>query len=104
MNAKRSFGQNFLVDGHIKQRIIAAFAPAAGETIIEIGPGHGALTQWLIRGDTRLIAIEADRDLIPALEARFAGQSTLSLIHADALDVDYCKLIAPAREARVVAN
>ena len=104
MKAKRSFGQNFLVDRHFQQRIIAAVAPAAGETVIEIGPGQGALTQWLIQADTRLIAIEADRDLIPPLEARFGAQSNFTLVHADALDADYCELIAPAPTARVVAN
>src|SRR5437867_13206632 len=99
MRAKRSFGQNFLVDRHFQQRIIAAVAPTAGETVIEIGPGQGALTQWLIQGDTRLIAIEADRDLIPPLEARFGAQSNFTLVHADALDADYCPLIAPAPSA-----
>ena len=104
MKAKRSLGQNFLVDRHIQQRIIGAVAPAAGETIIEIGPGHGALTQWLVRANARIIAIEADLDLIPALDARFGAQGAITLIHADALDVDYCRLIAPAPAARVVAN
>ncbi len=65
---------------------------ACGEhaaTVVEIGPGRGALTEHLLRRVDRLIAVEVDAALIPALEARFAGESKLTLIHGDALDCDF---------------
>jgi 16S rRNA (adenine1518-N6/adenine1519-N6)-dimethyltransferase len=104
MRAKRSLGQNYLVGSHYPKRIIDAVSPRAGETIIEIGPGHGALTGLLIESGAQVIAIELDRELIGELGGRFAGCGNLQLIEADALDADFCRLIAPAATARVVAN
>src|SRR5262245_60366666 len=104
MRAKRSLGQNFLVGSHYSRRIVDSVAPRAGETIIEIGPGQGALTGLLIESGANLIAIELDPDLIPHLSKMFTGRDNFRLIQADALIADYCELIAPASEARVVAN
>jgi 16S rRNA (adenine1518-N6/adenine1519-N6)-dimethyltransferase len=104
MRAKRSLGQNYLVGSHYPKRIIDAVSPRADETIIEIGPGTGALTGLLVESGARVIAIELDRELIPDLNERFAGRADLRVIEADALDVDLCRLIAPAATARVVAN
>lgn len=102
--AKRRFGQNFLVDRNAIDRIIAAVSPRADETIIEIGPGSGALTTRLLEKAGRLVAIEFDRDLVPALREKFAGATNLDLIEADALTTDICAAIAPAPSTRVVAN
>lgn len=102
--AKRRFGQNFLVDRGVVDRIITAVSPRADETIIEIGPGSGALTARLLEKAGRLVAIEFDRDLVPALREKFAGAANLDLIEADALTTDFCAAIAPAPSARVVAN
>ena len=102
--AKRRFGQNFLVDRNAVERIIAAVSPHADETIIEIGPGGGALTSRLLEKTGRLVAIEFDRDLVPSLREKFAGAANLHLIEADALTTDFCAAIAPAHSARVVAN
>ncbi len=104
MRAKRSLGQNFLVGSHYPQRIVQSISPQAHETLIEIGPGRGALTELLVESGARVIAIELDRDLIPQLSQRFAGAANFNLIEADALKVDFCSLIAPAETARVVAN
>ncbi|MFN7944323.1 MAG: 16S rRNA (adenine(1518)-N(6)/adenine(1519)-N(6))-dimethyltransferase RsmA [Blastocatellia bacterium] len=104
MQAKRKLGQNFLTGTHYPARIVRAVAPQADETIIEIGPGHGALTQLLVESGARVLAIELDRDLVPALHSRFAQHRNFQLIEADALEVDFCALIAPAACARVVAN
>ena len=101
---KRRFGQNFLIDKNVARRIISAVQPAAAETIIEIGPGRGALTSELIERGARIIAIEFDRDLLGQLREQFGPAKSLELIEADALAVDFCKLIEPARTARVVAN
>ena len=102
--SKRRFGQNFLVDRSIVDRLIDAVRPQADETIIEIGPGRGALTSRLIEKAGRVIAIEFDRDLVPRLRAQFAGAANLELIEADALDIDFCEVAQPAQTTRVVAN
>src|SRR5262249_21260544 len=79
-------------------------APQSGETIVEIGPGHGALTGLLLESGARVIAIELDPELIPGLSSMFSGLENFRLIEADALKVDYCELIYPDASARVVAN
>jgi 16S rRNA (adenine1518-N6/adenine1519-N6)-dimethyltransferase len=104
MRAKRSLGQNFLVGSHYPQRIVDSVAPQPGETIIEIGPGYGALTDLLVKRGVRVIAIEIDKALIQTLLERFADTPNLNLIEADALTSDFCSLISPAASARVVAN
>ena len=100
---KRRFGQNFLVDGRVIERIISAVDPQPHETIIEIGPGRGALTARLVERAGRVIAIEFDRDLVRALREHFS-QSNFVLVEADALTTDFCETIQPATTARVVAN
>jgi 16S rRNA (adenine1518-N6/adenine1519-N6)-dimethyltransferase len=102
--AKRRFGQNFLVDRNVVDRIIEAVRPRADETIVEIGPGQGALTSRLCETAGQVIAIEFDRDLVPSLRAQFAGSRNLKLVEADALSTDFCLVIQPANSARVVAN
>jgi 16S rRNA (adenine1518-N6/adenine1519-N6)-dimethyltransferase len=102
--AKKSLGQNFLVDGRVVERIVAEFAPEAGETVVEIGPGRGALTGRLLESAGRVVAVELDRDLIPVLEERFGGRENFQLVRGDALEVDFCGLIRPAHTARVIAN
>lgn len=101
---KRRFGQNFLVDRRVVQRILEAFGAHSDQTVIEIGPGRGALTAELLRKAGRLIAIEFDRDLIAELRDKFAFSANFELIEADALTIDFCKAIGPAQTARVVAN
>lgn len=101
---KRRFGQNFLVDKNVVNRIISAVIPQPDETIVEIGPGRGALTSRLVETTGRVIAVEFDRDLVAQLRAKFSGSSNLELIEADALAIDFCKAIAPATQARIVAN
>jgi 16S rRNA (adenine1518-N6/adenine1519-N6)-dimethyltransferase len=102
--AKRALGQNFLVDKRVVDRIIDAVQPKSDETIIEIGPGRGALTSRLVPNAGRVIAIEFDRDLVPQLRAQFSGSPNLEIIAADALTVDFYEIVRPAAAARVVAN
>ena len=101
---KRRFGQNFLVDGNIIDRIIKAVDPQTDQTIIEIGPGRGALTSRLVEKTGRVIAVEFDRDLVAQLRAQFAGSPNLQVVEADALKIDFCKAIEPEKPARIVAN
>lgn len=104
MHAKRRLGQNFLIHSHHVERIVAAVRPQAGETIMEIGPGHGALTELLVESGARVVAIEIDKDLIPMLTSGFSARDNFKLIEADAMKTDFCEAIAPAQSARVVAN
>jgi 16S rRNA (adenine1518-N6/adenine1519-N6)-dimethyltransferase len=104
VNSKKRFGQNFLVDRGVADRIIAAVAPRPDETIIEIGAGRGALTSRLLETTGRVVAIEFDRELIPSLREKFSGAANLKLIEADALTIDFCAAIDPVLNARVVAN
>lgn len=104
MRAKKRLGQNFLVDRNYQERIIAAAKPLVGETIVEIGPGLGALTRLLLASGARVIAVELDAELAHALTSKFAVNDNFRVVHADALEVDFGNLIAPATTARVVAN
>jgi len=100
----KRLGQHFLRDRRTIQRIIQALAPKNNETIVEIGPGTGALTSELIESAGHLVAVEFDRKLEPLLQERFGGFGNFKLVMADALTVDFCKEILPASRARLVAN
>ena len=100
----KRFGQNFLTDKSIIKRIIEALNPQPGETIVEIGPGRGALTAPLIERTGQLVAIEFDRNLIPILIKTFGESENFKLVQSDALVTDICAEILPATSARVVAN
>jgi 16S rRNA (adenine1518-N6/adenine1519-N6)-dimethyltransferase len=101
---KRRFGQNFLIDKNIVDRIVRAVDPQPDETIVEIGSGQGALTNSLIEKAGRVIAIEFDRELVPELRTQFSHAPHFALIEADALTINYCETIRPSEKARVVAN
>jgi 16S rRNA (adenine1518-N6/adenine1519-N6)-dimethyltransferase len=100
----KRFGQHFLKDKSTIQRIIDAVAPQRDETIVEIGPGTGALTAELILRAGRVIAVEFDKKLAPPLKEQFANFPNFKLVMADALTTDFCHAILPAQEARLVAN
>src|SRR5215213_9285872 len=91
--AKKSFGQNFLVDKNYIEKIISALNPQTGETIIEIGAGRGALTEKLLESGANVIAVELERDMITVLKEQFAAFENFSLIESDALKVDFQDLI-----------
>lgn len=100
----KRLGQHFLRDQRTIQRIIDALDPHANETIIEIGPGTGALTSELVKRAGRVIAVEFDNKLTPLLTERFSALPNFKLVMADALTTDFCAEILPARSARLVAN
>ena len=101
--AKKSLGQNFLEDERYIDRIIEHVRPAAGQTVIEIGPGRGAITERLLESRAKVIAIELDRDLAPMLRDKFRGD--LIVFEADALTVDFRELPgADEKPMRLVAN
>jgi len=100
----KRFGQHFLRDKRTIQRIIEALAPGRDETIVEIGPGTGALTAQLIERAGRVIAVEFDNKLAPLLSEQFGSFPNFKLVMADALTTDFCSEIEPANQARLVAN
>ena len=100
----KRLGQHFLRDQRTIHRIIEALDPKPDETIVEIGPGTGALTSVLVERAGRLVAIEFDNKLTPLLNERFGSLPNFKLLMADALAVDFCAEIHPARTARLVAN
>jgi 16S rRNA (adenine1518-N6/adenine1519-N6)-dimethyltransferase len=86
--AGRRLGQHFLIRKSILERIAAAACPSPGSTVIEIGPGKGALTEQLLARDANVIAIEVDQVLVHYLERKFHDQPRLTILNADVLKVD----------------
>jgi len=100
----KRLGQHFLRDQRAIHRIVDALAPKPEETIVEIGPGTGALTSVLVERAGRVIAVEFDSKLAPLLSERFSAFPNFKLVMANALTTDFCAEILPARSARLVAN
>ena len=88
--AKKSFGQHFLRDQSVLDKIVAAAEIGPKDTVVEIGPGRGALTERLADLGSRLVLVELDRELIPELQTRFPDAT---IVKADAAHVDYAELI-----------
>jgi 16S rRNA (adenine1518-N6/adenine1519-N6)-dimethyltransferase len=101
---RKRFGQNFLHDQGVIDRIIDCVAPRSGQHLVEIGPGQGALTAGLLASGCRLDVIELDRDLVPALRDRFGHQSNFHLHEGDALRLDFSALAQPGKKLRVLGN
>jgi len=103
--ARKRFGQNFLHDAGVIAGIAAAVAPRAGQHLLEIGPGRGALTEALLHSPlAQLDAIELDRDLVPLLQARFAQEPRLRVHSGDALRLQLTDLAVPGTPLRIVGN
>ena len=108
LSAKKSLGQNFILDLNLTRRIARAAGPLEGRTVVEVGPGPGGLTRaLLLEGAARVIAVERDSRCLPALAAiseRYPGR--LEVHAGDALDMDWPRLLAPIapRKAAIVAN
>lgn len=101
---RKRFGQHFLRDAHVVARIVAAIRPKAGERLVEIGPGLGALTRPLLEAAGELDAVELDRDLLEPLRARCAGAGVLRVHHADALSFDFAALRGTGPRLRLAGN
>ena len=101
--ARKRFGQNFLHDPFVIDRILHAIDPHPGESLVEIGPGLGALTCPLLRAAGRLDAVEIDRDIIPHLRETCGGLGELHIHNLDILKCDFTALAA-GRALRVVGN
>ncbi len=103
--ARKRFGQNFLNDPGIIQRIIRSINPKPEQTLVEIGPGQGALTEGLLNSGCFLNAVELDRDLIPILQQAFNANERFELHQGDALHFDFRSLLTDdSQQLRVVGN
>ncbi len=85
--ARKRLGQHFLTDRHALERIVDALEVLPGETVVEIGPGRGAMTDLLAERAARLVAIEIDRLLIPVLTERYAVRPNVRIVEADVLAI-----------------
>ena len=105
LSARKSLGQSFLLDLNLTRRIARAAAPLAGQSVVEVGPGPGGLTRALLmEGAERVIAVERDARVLPALaEIAAAYPGRLEVVEADALTVDWPAL-AGRGPAKIVAN
>ena len=101
--AKKSFGQNFLVDPFYIEKIVASLNIQIGDTVVEIGAGRGALTRKLIERNAKVFAIELDRDLIPILKREFGQSENFNLIEGDALKLHF-RQFANSGPIKLVAN
>lgn len=103
MRAKRSLGQNFLVDRNLQRKIVEAVGPQPGDTIIEVGPGRGALTGALAERAGRLVAVELDDALAAALADAFRDDPAVTIVHDDILEWDPGAVLESA-PVKVVGN
>jgi 16S rRNA (adenine1518-N6/adenine1519-N6)-dimethyltransferase len=104
LHARKSLGQNFLVDVNYQRRIIEALAPASGDTVVEIGPGPGALTQHLVGRVQSLTVIELDDRFAAALAEAYGGRADVRVLHQDALTVEFSALGVSPADLKVVGN
>ena len=101
--ARKRFGQNFLTDPLTIQRIVNTINPAAGELILEIGPGQAALSEPLAESDAELHLLEIDRDLAARLQIMFKPEGRAEVHTGDALQVDFSEIVN-GRRFRLVGN
>jgi 16S rRNA (adenine1518-N6/adenine1519-N6)-dimethyltransferase len=101
---KPKLGQNFLVDEAACHAIASSLGDISGRTVVEVGPGHGAITSILAASCRRLVAIEIDSSLAAELRFRFRLQPQVQIVEADVLEVDLDALLQPDETADVVGN
>ncbi|MGE0160106.1 MAG: 16S rRNA (adenine(1518)-N(6)/adenine(1519)-N(6))-dimethyltransferase RsmA [Gemmatimonadales bacterium] len=102
--AKRSLGQNFLVDANLQRKIVAALGAGPDDEVLEVGPGRGALTRHLAGRVRRLVLVELDDALAAELAAEYAGRTDVEVVHRDVLDVDLGTVSASPAALLVVGN
>lgn len=100
---QKRFGQNFLIDGHVVEKIIKAADITRDDTVLEIGPGIGTMTQYLAEAAGRVYAVEIDKNLLPVLEETLAEYENVTVVNADILKVDIPELVGNV-PIKVVAN
>jgi 16S rRNA (adenine1518-N6/adenine1519-N6)-dimethyltransferase len=104
LKAKKRLGQNFLVDESVRDAIIEAASISAEDTIVEVGPGLGVLTEKLAALAGRVVAVELDENLSTRLKNKLSRFDRLEIVHADILQVDLKQIIRPDTPYKMVAN
>jgi 16S rRNA (adenine1518-N6/adenine1519-N6)-dimethyltransferase len=104
VRAKRSLSQNFLVDRNLRGRIVARLEAEPGDRVLEIGPGHGELSELLLGEVGELVLVEKDDRLAPLLVERWGARPDVRVVHADALELDLSELVAGEAPVRVISN
>lgn len=104
LHAKKSWGQNFLVDRNVQERIVAGAKLSPDDVVVEIGAGLGALTGLLAKQAGRVIAVEHDPDMVGVLERQFAESPTVKVTPADALQFDFAQAAQTAGRPLVVVG
>ncbi|MEX2583778.1 MAG: 16S rRNA (adenine(1518)-N(6)/adenine(1519)-N(6))-dimethyltransferase RsmA [Gemmatimonadota bacterium] len=102
--AKKSLGQNFLIDPNLQRKIVEALAPSPDDEVLEIGPGHGALTSHLAGTVRRLILVEIDRDLASHLATKFADRPSIVVLSADILETSLDEVAEDPARLKVIGN
>jgi 16S rRNA (adenine1518-N6/adenine1519-N6)-dimethyltransferase len=102
--AKRSLGQNFLVDPNLQRKIVAALEVGLGDEVLEIGPGKGALTRHLVGTVGHLVLVELDDGLAKSLVAEHAGRPDVTVVHGDVLALPLAELVREPPALSVVGN
>ena len=102
--ARKRFGQNFLIDTNIIERIIESLNPGKQDSLIEIGPGQGALTDKLVERSGHLDVIEIDRDLAQEFSSRYENADNFTLHNTDVLKFDFNSLLPTQNGYRVIGN
>ena len=106
-NFQKKFGQNFLIDTHVLEKIISAAGITKDDMVLEIGPGIGTMTQYLAEAAGKVAAVEIDKNLIPILEDTLSEYDNVMVINDDVLKVDIRGLVEKengGRPVKVVAN
>ena len=106
-NFQKKFGQNFLIDAHVLQKIIAGAGVTKEDMVVEIGPGIGTMTQYLAESAGTVVAVEIDKNLLPILEETLADYDNVTVINEDILKLDIQKLVDErngGKPIKVVAN
>ena len=104
---QKKYGQNFLVDGNVLDKIISAAKITKDDVVLEIGPGFGTMTQYLAENAKEVIAVEIDDKLIPVLEETLAEYDNVTIINNDILKLDVNQIVQEknnGRPIKVVAN
>lgn len=104
---QKKFGQNFLIDTHVLERIISEAGITSEDMVLEIGPGIGTMTQYLCESAKKVVAVEIDKSLIPILKDTLGEYDNITVINEDILKVDINKLVSEENEGKaikVVAN
>lgn len=104
VRAKRSLSQNFLVDHNIRRKIVAELAADPGDGVLEVGPGHGELSDLLAGEVAHLVLVEKDDRLAAGLNDRFHGRDDVRVVHADALEVDLAGFLPADRPGKLISN